>query len=72
MVLYSITLFVPSIQCLLKPEPCELTFFGENGKVRYSLDSYPFSEAINKDFELSSEFSRIRAIPHFTIFAKKS
>ena len=24
------------------------------------------------DFELSSEFSRIQAIPHFTIFAKKS
>ena len=24
------------------------------------------------DFELSSEFSRILAIPHFTIFAKKS
>ena len=24
------------------------------------------------DFELSSEFSRIKAIPHFTIFAKKS
>ena len=24
------------------------------------------------DFQLSSEFSRIQAIPHFTIFAKKS
>ena len=24
------------------------------------------------DFELSREFSRIKAIPHFTIFAKKS
>ena len=30
-------------QCLLKPEPCDLTFFGENGKVRYSLNSRKFT-----------------------------
>lgn len=30
-------------QCLLEPVPCELTFFGENGKVRYSLDSRKFT-----------------------------
>ena len=24
-------------------EPCDLTFFGENGKVRYSLDSRKFT-----------------------------
>ena len=31
-------------QCLLEPEPCDgLTFFGENGKVRYSLNYRKFT-----------------------------
>ena len=30
----------------LYTEPCDLTFFGENGKVRYSLDSRKFTRKL--------------------------
>ena len=50
--------------CQSKP-PNPETSLG-SAQAHYYLDPFPL--AINMDFELSSEFLRIQAIPHFTIF----